>query len=435
MKLFQNNNFAISFGSLTLLLCSLRALVPLIFDNGSFAYPSIYVTFFMGVFLSLWGLIKACLTRKNEPFYFISKIAIVNFVISFLWILPEFFSEDRSLVVKFVYSGLFPCSIFVFLDLEEKRIIRILGLIAIVISFSIAWDSYEMNLLPYPMGYYKVYYRQLVIRPDTLDFFGSTKGIFRSGGLLGIRPHESGSLLAMILILFCGLAMRKNKLVSTEFFVAFLSAIGLFLSQSASNIGAAVVGGLFLIFFYRKFFLQRNRVLGFVSGFIIFFFVFSDRILNKALFFFSNMLNRFSSNHVGWKGMTRIGDSGNPIMDLLDMVFDFCTIVGRCQVPHSEIDLLNIFMEYGLFYFTLFAFLLLYPVIGFVFFNRKNNYSLPFVAAIFVGFVSLWHYATILRTSNVFIFFSIYALSLKAVFLSIPLENSTEAAVVEQPVV
>ncbi|MBM9501930.1 hypothetical protein JWG44_16870 [Leptospira sp. 201903071] len=427
MKYFHKFNFATLFASITLSICSLRALVPLVLDNGSFAYPTIYLTFFMGVCLSLWGLIKACLTQKNEPSYFISKILIVNLTVSFLWILPELFSEDRSLAVKFIYSGLFPCSVLAFLDVKEKNIIRILGLIAILISFSIAWDSYEMNLLPYPGGYIKAYNRQLIIRPDTLDFFGSTKGIFRSGGLLGIRPHESGSLLAMILILFCGLGIRNRKLVPIEFFVAFLSAVGLFLSQSASNIGAAAVGGVFLVIFFRDFFLQRNHILVFISGFIGFFFFFSDRILNNAILFFSNMMNRFSLNYVGWKGMTRIGDSGDPFMDLMDLVFDFCTIVGRCKVPHSEIDLLNIFMEYGLFYFVLFVLLLLYPVIYFVFLKKKNDISIPYVAAIFVGFVSLWHYATVLRTSNIFIFFSIYSLFLRKMYSNVEFRNRPEA--------
>ncbi|EKT85086.1 hypothetical protein LSS_19413 [Leptospira santarosai serovar Shermani str. LT 821] len=160
----------------------------MLLEDGNFAYPSIYLSFLMGVYISLWGLKRACQVVRNDPFYLLSKIIIINLIVSFLWVIPNFFSGDRSQVINFIYRGLFPCSIFIFIRLTEKTIVRLLGVIAILISFSIVWDSYEMNLLPYPAGYFKVYYRQLILRPDTLDFFGSTSGIFRSGGLLGIRP-------------------------------------------------------------------------------------------------------------------------------------------------------------------------------------------------------------------------------------------------------
>ncbi|EPG82598.1 hypothetical protein LEP1GSC048_3751 [Leptospira santarosai serovar Shermani str. 1342KT] len=48
-------------------------------------------------------------------------------------------------------------------------------------------------------------------------------------------------------------------------------------------------------------------------------------------------------------------------------------------------------------------------------FFRKNSNLLctPYISAIFV---TLWHYATIIRTSNIFIFYSIYALALKILY-------------------
>ncbi|EKR25176.1 hypothetical protein [Leptospira interrogans] len=399
-----------------LLFCSLRGLVPLLLEDGDFAYPSIYLSFLMGVYISLWGLKRACQVVRNDPFYLLSKIMIINLIVSFLWVIPNFFSGDRSQVINFVYRGLFPCSIFIFIRLTEKTIVRLLGVIAILISFSIVWDSYEMNLLPYPAGYFKVYYRQLILRPDTLDFFGSTSGIFRSGGLLGIRPHESGSLLAVVITLFLGLGIRSKSLLPKEFLIVFLISIGFILSQSASNIIAAIVGIVFLFFVSRKNPFTRDRFLTFFPVIMLITVLKPEKVIDIIVSFLGKIAKRVSPDYAGWKGMTRVGMTDNPIMDLLELILDFCSVIGRCNAPHSEVELLNLFTEFGLVYFSLFVSLLLFPL-G-VFFFRKNSNLLctPYISAIFVGFVTLWHYATIIRTSNIFIFYSIYALALKILY-------------------
>ncbi|UOG55421.1 hypothetical protein MAL03_10885 [Leptospira noguchii] len=273
-----------------------------------------------------------------------------------------------------------------------------------------------MNLLPYPAGYFKVYYRQLILRPDTLDFFGSTSGIFRSGGLLGIRPHESGSLLAVVITLFLGLGIRSKSLLPKEFLIVFLISIGFILSQSASNIIAAIVGIVFLFFVSRKNPFTRDRFLVFFPVVMLITALKPEKVIDIIVSFLSRIAQRVSPDYAGWKGMTRVGMTDDPILDLLELVLDFCSIIGRCVAPHSEVELLNLFTEFGLVYFSLFVVMMLFPF--FVFFFRKNSNLLctPYISAIFVGFVTLWHYATIIRTSNIFIFYSIYALALKILY-------------------
>ncbi|EKO78285.1 hypothetical protein LEP1GSC068_1985 [Leptospira sp. Fiocruz LV3954] len=167
--------------------------------------------------------IKACLsscskrsvllTFKNNNYQF-DRLIFMGY--------SEFFFRRSFASHQFYIPRIISVFDFHFYTTGRKDNRSIIGVIAILISFSIVWDSYEMNLLPYPAGYFKVYYRQLILRPDTLDFFGSTSGIFRSGGLLGIRPHESGSLLAVVITLFLGLGIRSKSLLPKEFLIVFL---------------------------------------------------------------------------------------------------------------------------------------------------------------------------------------------------------------------
>ena len=84
----------------------------------------------------------------------------------------------------------------------------------------------------------------------------------------------------------------------------------------------------------------------------------------------------------------------------------------------TEIGFIGTLMEYGFLYFSLFMLLLSYPVVVYFKQIKPTKIAIPYVVAVFVGFLSLWHYGTVLRTTNIFVYFSIYAIALKNLYNS-----------------
>lgn len=103
-----------------------------------------------------------------------------------------------------------------------------------------------------------------------------------------------------------------------------------------------------------------------------------EKVIDIIVSFLGKIAKRVSPDYAGWKGMTTVGMTDNPIMDLLELILDFCSVIGRCNAPHSEVELLNLFTEFGLVYFSLFVSLLLFPL-GVFFFERILIYFVPLI--------------------------------------------------------
>lgn len=81
----------------------------------------------------------------------------------------------------------------------------------------------------------------------------------------------------------------------------------------------------------------------------------------------------------------------------------------------AEVSMLKGLVEYGVIHELVIFSLLLYPVA--LFFSKKYRYyrldALPYVAAVAVGVLSQWHYGSVMRTTNIFVFFALYAQALR----------------------
>ena len=412
---FKPLNFFIGF---TILASSLRSLIPLMFNDGSFAYPSIQISFFLGLIAASLSIIKAFDIKKTGRYSFILVFMFLNLFINILWHIPYLVTLNYSEMSMIIYTGIFPFSFFLFLRLNEKTLLRIFAIILVVVSISIIWESYELNT-GQETGYESAYARQLILRPDTTEYFGRSGTLLRTGGLLGIRPHDSGSLLAILCILFAGLAIRKRNSFSTEVFLALLSFIALMLSQSGSNIAVFFVGILILFLMYRKVFWNYKLILFviFSTCFSVSLISMSNPIIDELSALSERLLIRFSLEHGDWSGMTQMGFT-NKFLDLWSFLFGYCTLIG-CKISSvTEVSFIGTLVEYGFFYFSLFMLVISYPVVVYFKQIKPTKIAIPYVVAVFVGFLSLWHYGTVLRTTNIFVYFSIYAIALKNLYNS-----------------
>jgi hypothetical protein len=85
-------------------------------------------------------------------------------------------------------------------------------------------------------------------------------------------------------------------------------------------------------------------------------------------------------------------------------------ILGAGLLPHDSANLLAMFSVFWLslsFHarkgnFIAFFFAIIYIVTLLLTQSASN------IIAVFVGFLSLWHYGSVLRTTNIFVFFSMY---------------------------
>ena len=111
-----------------------------------------------------------------------------------------------------------------------------------------------------------------------------------------------------------------------------------------------------------------------------------------------------------WEHMTSYGNSSFGA-NLFSFLFGYGQTLKISEVAHyaEQAFIKNIF-EYGIFNASIFLLFLFAPVIIYVI-NRANLNKMdifPYVIAVFVGFLSLWHYGSVLRTTNIFVFFSMY---------------------------
>ena len=76
----------------------------------------------------------------------------------------------------------------------------------------------------------------------------------------------------------------------------------------------------------------------------------------------------------------------------------------------TELAFVKILFEYGILHTIIIFLLLSMPCILYLFKKHYMNKLeiFPYVIAIFIGFLTLWHYGSVVRTTNIFGFFAIY---------------------------
>jgi hypothetical protein len=115
-----------------------------------------------------------------------------------------------------------------------------------------------------------------------------------------------------------------------------------------------------------------------------------------------------------WVDMMSLGIT-NIMKDLLVVFIGHGSSLDFSSVGDvSEIAFIKMLMEFGLIAWIVIMIILIYPIWCYALNPSKNKQlALPYIAGIIVGVVSLWHYGSVLRITNIFVFFALYACALK----------------------
>lgn len=133
--------------------------------------------------------------------------------------------------------------------------------------------------------------------------FSAARAVYLEAGVCwAFVPHESGSLLAVVITLFLGLGIRSKSLLPKEFLIVFLISIGFILSQSASNIIAAIVGIVFLFFVSRKNPFTRDRFLIFFPIVMLITALKPEKVIDIIVSFWGKIAKRVSPDYGGVEG-------------------------------------------------------------------------------------------------------------------------------------
>ena len=300
-----------------------------------------------------------------------------------------------SIDVTVFYLYFLPYILFLFLRISAEKLHVGLFLIFIGISFSVI-DNFIISLTGADgLAYMEEYNAKL--RPLVFDAMSRTGAYLRVGGYTA-SYHDSANILGML-----GSYYYVKSIIDKSWLKIIIAIIALgamTLTQSAANIILALLTCLM----FSMYIVVKKPTVGigiwlltiaFIVTFIASKFpemlVFSNRVgadgdwdnMNKNI-----TLEIFLSPHF-WIGHGYIADS---------------------EVVGTESAFLGGILQVGIVSACLLYWVLIYP--AYVFFASKSRSfaPLPYLAAIVFGFLSLAHYGSLFRVTNIAIFYAMYAL-------------------------
>lgn len=373
-----------------------------------FSIPSEIVYFVTSsslIIFSLCGLVISFNKNSIIPTK-LSKLMHLNLFLGIVFVLLSYFFRilflmSIDLKISIIYIFIAPFSVFLFTKLSKRNLIFAVAIIATLIAYSVISD---FNLLSLgKAGFEKALEYQKMLRPaaTSLDRIGK---YIQPHGYTGDK-HDSANILGMVFIFFFTYSLIKENYLYIS--VSLISFLALHLTGSATNILIAYITALFAVIFIS--FKKRN------FNFLVY--------LLSTIFLFVIIFNLFGGNYLGIfldkikpnsfnKGMLN-GLDFETVFSALPFLISGHAIDFRNSISSlTEVSQLKIIFEFGLVPAILIFSVLLYPVVLW----RKKNYLLkafPAIAAILFGFFSLIHYGSLFRITSIFLFFSIYSLSLK----------------------
>jgi hypothetical protein len=234
-----------TFAMLVLIVSIARGLVPIMTGNGGLAQPVYNLSAVLGILLSCCGLYLAIFSRKQEIGPWPRLLLVANLALYCLWLLTVIVVEyDLTMISSIIYLGLFPFSVYGFVRLPEKKFISIAALLTLLIASYVIVEFSLINTQIIPGGSEKAILQQQLLRPDEFEAYGRTGSMLRPNGLFGSRPHDTANFLGMLFVFWLAILFRGQNNKAKISFVVIISLVGLFCTQSASNIIAALAGAV-----------------------------------------------------------------------------------------------------------------------------------------------------------------------------------------------
>lgn len=390
------NSFWSSLIALVIMLGSIRGLIVI---NSDISAGAIYTATAVSLLiLATYGYLKsggyknANLTVLKNLLKLNMLLGIVNVAIDILLGAPF---EPAVL-----YMYLAPYVVFLFLRVPTRYLNVAIAVITIAISYSV-FDNF-IETLKGPEGYENVFAYNLKLRPGVFEELSRTGEFYRSAGYTG-SYHDSAHILGMSVSFFFIRYLLKNKMLDIGLFL--IALLGLTMTQSAANI----VFVIFTILIFTCYTLIRSRKMSTyvylfigVVGITLLIEVFGD-----AMGIFTTRI----SAEGDWAGMKNQLNMNSLLVATPFFLFGHAYVF-KSEIITTEVGMLKDIVQMGIIHTIIIYWGLLYPVFRFVKVRSHCYDALPSVAAIFFGFISLLHYGSLFRVTNIFLFYAFYSICL-----------------------
>lgn len=399
-----------------------RGLVPILTSDASTARVAYDASAILGITLSFCGIYLASQGKNDATGRLPRTLLFLNLALFGWWLIPIFlFNPDPDWLLAPIYSAIFPFSIYAFAKVPETTTRHCLAAITLLVAGFVLWEFAELNSGLIAGGLESATKRQELLRPGVYEAWTKTGDFIRPNGLFGFRPHDSGNILAMLSIFWIATAFLEGRI--SQVALGVFSGAALLMTMSASNILAAVVGLFILLGLASR--PQRFRaLLAFFTIIFVAYLVGENGAILDAAFAWTR---RISPEYGDWAGMTKVGaHTGLP--ELFALLFGHgISLELSGFAANSEIGFIAGYFEYGILHYSIILYLLAYPIFASRVSHGSRVDAIPYLLPIGVGVLSLWHYGSLLRTTNAFVFFALYAQSLVAL-------NSRSGAYPREPI-
>jgi hypothetical protein len=351
--------------------------------------------------LACFGFVAQLRTRFID-IGILKYLLAVNLILGFTNIVIDyFFGVESTASVLFLFLA--PYSILLFLYVPIKYINFSFIIISVLISYSVC-DYFYASLYP-TAGLENLKNYNLMLRPDTFTGLGRTGEYFRSVGYTG-SYHDSANILGMAACFYYTRYLISKNLSDLAIFLLVL--LSMTLTQSATNIIAAGIT-IIILSMYISFRIRS------ISNYAYFFL---GGIIFAIFFLYYGQYMSIFTQRIGvegdWTGMM----SQLSLEEILNSIPYF--LLGHAEAfsaeaIHVEVSIFKIIFQLGIVHSALFFVILSYPFWRLIKFKLLCAHSLPYIAVIIFGILSLLHYGSLLRSTSVFIFFAIYAASLNEI--------------------
>lgn len=339
---------------------------------------------------------------KDETLFSLKKLFLINIFFGVYFIFSEIFLGAINISLIYVFFA--PYLFFLFIRIPTIRSHLIIFIIAIGISFSILHNYY--NVL-YGSGYDYIRQYNMILRPELGEFNVSRSGDFiRVGGYTG-SYHDSAQILGMMTSFFYT-HFLINK-IKKYLFMSLITAVCLLMTLSAANILITI----FCCILATIYILFKQRSLGiyiFITILII-----SIYIIFPLFPILTGFVDRVGTQG-DYEGMTNALS-----LDMLGSIYFWLGhgYAFESEFLITEVALIKAIHQFGIIISLILYSLLLYPL---WFYIRNPNIlfiNLSYLTPILFGFMSLLHYGSLFKITNIGIFYLFYALFFKTSILKL----------------
>ena len=356
-------------------------------------------------------------------------ILLLNLLFYISWLIVDLIGEVN--VFFFFALAIFPFLIVIYSKVPSLYFNRIIFLLTPIIAGALIFDYLLANgyILNGNLGFDLREELRAIIVPEppdpshTANPFNKINGTtYRAVGLTG-EEHESASILVMLSVF---LLAANNQMLHLKFRILLLAMtyLALIATASAANIVMTIFASLIVIA-YKFISMPKNSFLILATVLIII--IFSSSYFPSFIDFLSIPFSRLNN-------LEAIGIMFGQQLES-NFIDEFIgLIVGHTRQlelsvwgPITEIAYFRILYTAGLPAFIVTNILWCIP---FFYLCKADEYTrekmFAYVAAVYAGLFTLAHYGTLLRMTNIILFYSFFGMSIRMYVLSTDFINNTK---------